>query len=442
MDRTVRGLLGVCLGLALASLAVDRAWAWKLELPPEAGYTPPPKGPAIRPVVLSKAVFQLSTGKIFATTETGIFCLAGPSVEWSPPDDFSFQSLQSLFNSEMTSLGFKVSGDPTDLFGDGGASGAEFEIGAAITGVQVDVCYGLGAFSYLALREARWTSKGAIRIDMDWQIYSRLERKVVARIHTAGGAEQEKFVSVARPSLPDGLANRAFDQNIRALANSPEYRAAISSSITTPAQSTTPAGLSRISMQGTNKPLSVADSVGSVVSVFAGEGFGSGWVVGDGYVLTNHHVVGEGTNVKIRWSDGLETAGEVVRSDIRRDVALVKTDTRGRPALAIRHEPVQPGDTVFAIGTPLDPHLQSTVTRGVVSAMRTIDGFSFIQSDVMVNHGDSGGPLLDEKGRVIGLTVSGIQPEGVPSGINLFIPVRDAIDFLALNIQTADLAQN
>ena len=74
--------------------------------------------------------------------------------------------------------------------------------------------------------------------------------------------------------------------------------------------------------------------------------------------------------------------------------------------------------------------------------MRTIDGFAFIQSDVMVNHGDSGGPLLDEKGRVVGLTVSGFQPTGVPIGVNLFIPVRDAIDFLALAIQTADAAQN
>ncbi len=63
---------------------------------------------------------------------------------------------------------------------------------------------------------------------MEWQVYSRLERKIVAKIQTAGGAEQVNFTSAQRPSLPDYLTNRALDQNIRALANSPEFRAAIS----------------------------------------------------------------------------------------------------------------------------------------------------------------------------------------------------------------------
>ena len=341
MTRSVRGFLGACLGLALACAASDRAWAWKVELPPVASYSPPPPAASLHPVVLSKVVFRIPAGQLFATTETGMFCIPGPSVEWSnPPNGGALQNLPSLFVSELTALGFKVAGDPTDLFGDNGASGAEYEIGVAITGAQEDVCYGLGALSYLALRQQRWTAKGAIRIDMEWQIYSRLDQKLVAKIQTAGGAEQVDFIRVERPSLPDDLVDKALDQNIRALANSSEFRAIVAGGRATVGQSASPAGLKQIRLAGTTKPLSIADSVGSVVSVFAGDGFGSGWVVGDGYVLTNHHVVGEGTEVKIRWSDGLETAGEVVRSDVRRDVALIRTDTRGRPALAIRHESI------------------------------------------------------------------------------------------------------
>ena len=66
--------------------------------------------------------------------------------------------------------------------------------------------------------------------------------------------------------------------------------------------------------------------------------------------------------------------------------------------------------------------------------MRIEDGFSFIQSDVAVDHGNSGGPLLDEKAAVVGLTVSGYTPDGVSHNLSFFIPIGDALDFLALKL--------
>ena len=91
---------------------------------------------------------------------------------------------------------------------------------------------------------------------------------------------------------------------------------------------------------------------------------------------------------------------------------------------------MQPGDTVYAIGSPLGAPFQSTVTRGVVSAYRTFDGLNFIQSDVTVNPGSSGGPLLDDKGEVVATTEGLIRVAGAPTNINLFIPLSDALDFL------------
>jgi S1-C subfamily serine protease len=79
------------------------------------------------------------------------------------------------------------------------------------------------------------------------------------------------------------------------------------------------------------------------------------------------------------------------------------------------------------------------VTRGIVSANRIVDGFSFIQSDVAVNHGNSGGPLLDESGAVIGLTDWGMQPEGDNSH-NFFTPVGDALDFLGVKLSQPAMA--
>jgi len=180
-------------------------------------------------------------------------------------------------------------------------------------------------------------------------------------------------------------------------------------------------------------PRPIGDVPGSVVAVLTGDGWGSGFLVSnDGYLLTNRHVVGAATTVRIRWSDGFETTGDVVRSDKRRDVALVKTDPRGRRPLVLRRAMPAVGEAVFAIGTPLDEKLQSTVTKGIVSANRILDGFAFIQSDVTVDHGNSGGPLLDDKGQVIGITVIKFAPDDGQRGLNLFIPIGDALDFLSL----------
>jgi hypothetical protein len=83
-----------------------------------------------------------------------------------------------------------------------------------------------------------------------------------------------------------------------------------------------------------------------------------------------------------------------------------------------------------AIGSPLGAQFQNTMSKGIVSALRDQQGLAFIQSDVMVNHGSSGGPLLDETGRVIGLTASGQVVNEAPVGINFFIPIDEALKTL------------
>jgi S1-C subfamily serine protease len=126
--------------------------------------------------------------------------------------------------------------------------------------------------------------------------------------------------------------------------------------------------------------------------------------------------------------------GEVIRSDRGRDVALIKASAPKGTPLPIRNTPVALGETVYAIGTPLDDALQNTVTKGIVSGTRLIDGRSFIQSDAPVTHGNSGGPLVDENGAVIGLTDWGVDPTA-GSSLNFFIPIDDALK--ALDVKPA-----
>jgi S1-C subfamily serine protease len=265
---------------------------------------------------------------------------------------------------------------------------------------------------------------------MEWQIYSSLQKTVVAKIETHGDFE-------SKTNLPGGweaIMLGAFKENVHGLINSPEFRKTFIGAPMQPGDVAKPNKQTPIDLAGAlnSGPRPISDAVGSVVLIFAGESEGSGFLVStDGLVLTDRHVVGDAKFVKIRWPDGIEGLGEVIRSDKPRDVALVKTDPRGRKPLRLRRDPPQPGDPVFAIGAPLGEKFQNTVTRGIISANRVFDGMSYLQSDVSVNPGSSGGPLLDDRGAAVGMTEAGISISGAPAGINLFTPVGDALDFLS-----------
>lgn len=271
---------------------------------------------------------------------------------------------------------------------------------------------------------------GWVSYTIEWEVYSKSQDKVIFKTVTQGG------LNFPRPAPGNfaRLITGGVRENIRILLNNSDFRALLLAAQSKPVLKTmtqTP-----LSLTGSlaAKPEKIAEAVGSVVLVLTSEGHGSGVLVSsDGYVLTDDHVVGEEKYVKIRWSDGLEGLGEVIRRDKRRDVALIKTDPRGRLPLPLRAQPPEPGDTVFAIGAPEETRLQSTVTRGVISAAnRIVDGFSFIQSDVTVNPGNSGGPLLNEKGEVLGLTDWKLQTRDNATGLNFFTPIGDALAFLSL----------
>ena len=395
------------------------------DLPPPARIEPLPDGVPTLSLSFAKIVVGIKDGSRYLMDDAGPLCLTSAVIPWKGGQyEVRRKDYAVAFKVQLSAAHFKVEGADDSLFENSADTAADLAVAGEITGIDGEFCYQLAPFVDYA------DSKGAMTVTMRWEIYSRLDRKVVARVETFGYGGSKKL----RGDAENKALDEAYLENVKALANDATFRKLVLSVPADSGQPVSPSGLTRLAIHAVGSKLALADTIGSVVAVFAGDGFGSGFVLGDGYLLTNRHVVGDSKTVKVKWSDGLETVGEVVRSDARRDVALIRTDTRGRPCLTIRTDPVSLGDTVFAIGTPLDPKFQSTVTRGVVSATRVFDGFSYIQSDVTVNPGNSGGPLLDEGGRVVGMTVSGMRPGSAPSGINLFIPIRDAVDFLALAV--------
>jgi serine protease Do len=154
-------------------------------------------------------------------------------------------------------------------------------------------------------------------------------------------------------------------------------------------------------------------------------------------VLTAAHVVTGSKFVKINTAAGKECYGEVVSSSKSRDLALIRIDCGLLPALPISSDKVTEGADVYAVGTPLNDKLQFSVTKGVVSGIRKLDELDFIQSDVSVLPGNSGGPLLDAHGNVIGVTtgmLSASQSVTVPLGVNFFVPIGDLTRFLPVDL--------
>ncbi len=168
-----------------------------------------------------------------------------------------------------------------------------------------------------------------------------------------------------------------------------------------------------------------------------GVALGSGFVIDPtGFIVTNNHVVDHAASVKVRLSDDREFDAKVIGTDPQSDIAVIKIDAKDLPQLALGDsDQVRVGEDVIAVGNPFG--LGGTVTRGIVSAMaRDIDAgpyVDFIQTDAAINHGNSGGPLLDLQGEVIGVNSAIFSPNGGSVGVGFAIPsntVKTVVDQL------------
>jgi len=161
-------------------------------------------------------------------------------------------------------------------------------------------------------------------------------------------------------------------------------------------------------------------------------GQGSGFMISsDGYILTNAHVVDKVDEVTVKLADKREFRAKVVGSDSRTDVALIKINAEGLPRATLGNpDKLRVGEWVLAIGAPFG--FENSVTAGIVSAIgRSLpqeNYVPFIQTDVAVNPGNSGGPLFNMKGEVVGMNSQIISRSGGYMGLSFAIPIDVAMD--------------
>jgi S1-C subfamily serine protease len=171
-------------------------------------------------------------------------------------------------------------------------------------------------------------------------------------------------------------------------------------------------------------------------------GLGSGVIYrSDGYIITNHHVIEGATSVEVRLANGDVLEAEIIGSDELNDIAVVKVDAEGLPAINLRpveEEPLLVGETVIAIGSPFG--LDASVTAGVLSALnreirldeqnpgegvQTIP--SILQTDAAINPGNSGGALVDAQGRLVGINTAILTRSGASQGVGFAVGVEQAM---------------
>jgi S1-C subfamily serine protease len=381
-----------------------------------------------RPIGFEKLIVKIPRGTKIGKIEVGGLCLENADLTWKggrvavDSDEFA-----DVLKDELEAGGFKVAWDPEAMFEDRLAWQAEFLIGGTIKELQMYVCYKMAGLN-------NWTEgDGEALVRVDWQVYSRRTRQVELKVSTEGSTQRIQI----RDTGPAEPIIQAFGRAVRNLLAEQTFVDLVAP----PNEPTTtthwpPLAIELASTAVAAGPVeAVIDRArSSVMTIFAGSGHGSGFLISrDGYVLTNQHVVGDARTVNVKFLTGREVVGEVVRTHRTRDVALVKLaqDVYASLPLATSAD-VRPGTEVFAIGTPLAERMGQSVTRGVVSGFREEYGERFIQSDVTVHPGNSGGPLLTSDGRVVGIAAQGLSTAGVPLGINLFVPIEEALADLAI----------
>jgi S1-C subfamily serine protease len=325
--------------------------------------------------------------------------------------------------------------------------------------LQVNLCQsGGGALDWATRMPGE---RGELYAAIDWSVYDRLRRTVVYKTRTEGYTKR-RVPNVEGWSL---LFHDAFEMATHNLAADEAFRALIVDGVKPPYDHFgRDARGEKVDMREmmfvpdedvhikaqplSQQPFAKTAPEGRKVAVMLQKGgHGSGFfITSQGHILTNAHVVGEARKMRVV-AQGRKKGmvAEVLRVNRGRDVALLKLEEVPEgldiTTLPVRLDWPRVGEDIYAIGTPQDwKGLRGSVTKGIVSAHRKgfkHDGLrlDYIQGDVEVHPVSSGGPLVDEMGNIVGLSVRGYSHSNengtsVGIGLNLFIPIAEALDVL------------
>lgn len=325
-----------------------------------------------------------------------------------------------VFRDAMQSAGIPVE-QPAKFAGEE-IKKADLQLAATIRELSINVCYP-------EVYKDEGHAVGEAYVSAEWSVFSPVERKIVHTATTKGRTAPGYSTRLGE----DGVIGEALRQSLLRFLADPAFVVQLTEQDPKPG-----AKRDRVSGVPRSKPLpgGVLDNMehlrAAVVTVFANAGQGSGFAVGQGdYVLTVAHVVSGTRFVKMTAADDRHYYGEVSYRDVVRDLALIKVSQGRLKPLPIAEANPKAGTEVYAIGSPLAEKFSLSLTKGVLSGVRKERDLEYLQSDVNILPGSSGGPLLDAQGNVVGIAVGGMGLANVPVGMNFFTSGPDLLRFLA-----------
>jgi S1-C subfamily serine protease len=335
------------------------------------------------------------------------------------------------FNTAFEDNGYEVATQKTFAMQQGSA--IDLSLAAVITDIRISHC------SHRKATNLNNFTQNSTYLKIAWTVFDNLARKVVYETTTEGA--DYSFKKPARYQGATVSASLAFHQAAENLLAQAEFVNILQGSKTLDVSYSDPgANISDINvMRGKSGGKFVTRTPQiekAAVTVRTAGGHGSGFVISNpGYVLTNHHVVGDSRDVIVIIGKQ-EQHATVVRTNAGRDVALLKLEkTFTSEPLRINANKVSLGEEIYVVGTPLDESLSFSISRGIISAHRMMDKRDYYQTDAAVNPGNSGGPVFNSSGNVIGITVAGLfTNDGGSMNINYIIPIMDALEALQIKL--------
>jgi len=368
---------------------------------------------------------KFDNGKV-GEIQKGWLCIKSGDIFWTKKVYELFgKSLSAVFREELEKAHYPVPQEKIFNTPDNDSkASSDMHVGLMIKDVKANLCVkDDGALT------------GGVYMKIYWEVYSSEAQRVVFETTTEGTYQPAEAVKMP---LEKFFLN-AFGAAARnLLAEQGYYDLIVSMTPLKPATGNTNPNILKLKKESApTKPLkdNITDLRSAVVTIVSDAKSGTGFFVSpNGDLLTNYHVVGSSRFVKVKLPTGRELLGEVIRSDRNRDVALIKTEPIAVHPIAIAENEPNIGDDVYVLGSPLGEKFNTSLTRGILSGYRTFEEKRFLQSDVAILPGNSGGPLLDAKGAAIGICVAGLGAKGL-AGMNFFIPIRDALSKLSIEVE-------
>jgi S1-C subfamily serine protease len=323
--------------------------------------------------------------------------------------------LKSAITDELQSAGYKVAGQPGGIFEEDTGWKARYLIGGMITGGRVNT-YGLAA-----------GNSSECNIKVSWEIYDKQKRESILKKETSGaakfsGVDQEVIASALRNSIRQMLASDEFVALVKKLSEIP----------TLAGQSQPVAFLRKDKTKG---KLTFDEMNRAIIAVKTEKGHGSGFIINpEGYAITSYHTIADRNKIDVLLKGGKPMLADVVAIAADKDLALIKLKGEEYDWLPLGDSnEVKIGMDVYAVGAPISLDLSHSLSKGIVSGRRTVKelGVELIQTDAPVNPGNSGGPLINSEGEVLGIIALKIAAPGI-EGLGFAISINDCKKYLNL----------